>query len=456
MPTGADAKRYEPIPAPGPFEPSAVLRDLGDGLVLRRASAADAPALIEFNRIVHADAPDFAPEDYVANWTDELTGGEHPYMVPADFTIVQDTKRQRIASSLCLLESKIRYEGIELRAGQPELVGTHPDYRRRGLVRAQFDVIHAWSEERGHQLQLIDGIPWYYRQFDYDMALPVHWRLTAPADLAQTPGDGHSVRKLETDDIPFLMELERGAGERLAVHCPRDEATWRYQLARQPLSNQRRELFVVENAAGERIGAFALLPVLVAGDQLFVTFAESAGVSWGELAPTILHHVASTGAAYAEQTGSSFTKVRWLLGGAHPIYASRPAIFQPDEGYAYYVRVPDLARTLLLLAPALESRLADSPFESHSGTLAIGMYRRGARIEFDRGRVIDVSPFQPERDTLGDVAFPDLTFFRALFGMTSVEDLMAFFPDCIATTPGAGPLASALFPPRDSRLWTTA
>lgn len=46
-----------------------------------------------------------------------------------------------------------------------------PEYRRRGLVRAQFDVIHQWSAARGQLVQVISGIPFYYCQFGYEMGL---------------------------------------------------------------------------------------------------------------------------------------------------------------------------------------------------------------------------------------------------------------------------------------------
>ena len=38
-------------------------------------------------------------------------------------------------------------------------------------MRKQFDVIHAVSAQRGELMQGITGIPWYYRQFGYEMAL---------------------------------------------------------------------------------------------------------------------------------------------------------------------------------------------------------------------------------------------------------------------------------------------
>ncbi len=63
------------------------------------------------------------------------------------------------------------YAGIPFKVGRPELVGTLPEYRNRGLVRRQFDIIHQWSAEQGEKVQVITGIPYYYRLFGYEMAM---------------------------------------------------------------------------------------------------------------------------------------------------------------------------------------------------------------------------------------------------------------------------------------------
>ena len=39
------------------------------------------------------------------------------------------------------------------------------------LSRIQFEEVHKWSAERGETVQAITGIPFYYRQFGYEMAL---------------------------------------------------------------------------------------------------------------------------------------------------------------------------------------------------------------------------------------------------------------------------------------------
>ena len=115
------------------------------------------------------------PHSGVAAGTRDLMSGDHPTCDASDFTVIEDTTTGSIVSSTCLIGQRFSYEGVEFDAGLPELVGTHPDYRRRGLIREQFEVLHRWSKERGHLMQAIAGIPYYYRRFGYEMAVYMGW-----------------------------------------------------------------------------------------------------------------------------------------------------------------------------------------------------------------------------------------------------------------------------------------
>jgi predicted acetyltransferase len=75
--------------------------------------------------------------------TRDLISGAHPACRPEDFTVVEDTATGSVVSSAYLIEQRFFYGGVELCAGLPELVGTYPDYRRRGLVGEQMAVLHA-------------------------------------------------------------------------------------------------------------------------------------------------------------------------------------------------------------------------------------------------------------------------------------------------------------------------
>jgi hypothetical protein len=144
-------------------------------LILRRARREDAEAMAAFNAKVHHSSDGAfeqrEPHRGVAAFTRDLISGDHPACDASDFTVIEDTTTGSIVSSACLIGQRFSYEEVELDAGLPELVGTHPDYRRRGLVREQFEVLHRWSKERGHLMQAIASIPYYYRRFGYETAV---------------------------------------------------------------------------------------------------------------------------------------------------------------------------------------------------------------------------------------------------------------------------------------------
>jgi hypothetical protein len=146
-----------------------ILRDLGNGLILRRSTPEDADALAEFDAGILGDNE--ADGGRIAAWIRDLLTRPHPTFSPGDFTIVEEASTGRIVSSLNLISQTWSYEGIEFGVGRPEVVATHPDFRKRGLVRAQFDEIHKWSAERGDMVQAITGIPYFYRLFGYEMAV---------------------------------------------------------------------------------------------------------------------------------------------------------------------------------------------------------------------------------------------------------------------------------------------
>jgi len=103
-----------------------LLRNLGDGLVLRRATRDDSAALADFNARIHSDVGWDQPDEHVAAWTHDLLERPHPTFAPGDFTLVEDTCAHRIVSSCNLISQTWTYSGVPFAVGRPELVGTLP------------------------------------------------------------------------------------------------------------------------------------------------------------------------------------------------------------------------------------------------------------------------------------------------------------------------------------------
>lgn len=437
-----------------------IIRDLGDGLVLRRATPADTDNLVAFNAEIHRKPDAHEPEIYVGAWVRDLMEGRLPTFQPGDFTLVEDTATGQIVSCLCLISQTWTYGGIEFGVGRPELVGTHPDYRRRGLVRAQMDEVHAWSAQRGERLQCITGIPWYYRQFGYEMAVTLDgWRGGYGPNVPQAKEgeeERYRLRPAVEDDVSFLARVYRQGTDRYPLACVWDEALWRVELTRKSIDNvNRRDLAIVETTAGEPVGFIGHSPRLWKGRVGIGAYELQAGVSWLEITPVVVRYIWDLGQAWADQDPDQELKEFFFwLGVEHPAYeAFRSGLPRHGKPYAWYLRVPDVPGFLRLVAPVLERRLAASILAGHTGEIQISFYRSGVRLAFEEGRLARVEPWQPTVAEEGQAAFPDLTFLQLLFGYRSLAELDHAFVDCWAWGDGPRLLLEALFPRQPSDVW---
>jgi len=447
--------RFESVPAPGSFLPGQVLRDLGDALVLRLASPADADAIRGFNRVVHADPPDFDPIEGLGHWGHDLASGRHPSVAPEDFWLVEDTLRGRLASSLGLIGHRMEYDGIAFDAGQVELVGTHPDYRERGLVRLQMEALHASSRERGQRLQWISGIPYYYRKFGYDMALEtdgaaVVARSSLPDAVASDPLQW---RLATPDDAETIRELAHANSRRSRLSCDVPAHFWRYALATQhPDSLGRRIIHLGHDSGGAPAAVVMTAPLLHGGGLLVRAVEIGPEQSWPELSSSLLARIRASGDALAEEA-SPFTVARLQLGSAHPLYGVESARLRDRRRpYALFVRIEDLAGFLRLITPVLEERLARSDQARRSGALELNFYSTGLRLHLEHGKLRDIEAWQPTTEDFGHHCFPDNTFLQLLLGYRSLAELQHAFADCLPRSEAHVPWLEALLPPAPSHL----
>ncbi|HUS15016.1 MAG TPA: GNAT family N-acetyltransferase [Chloroflexia bacterium] len=432
-------------------------RSLGDGLTLRWATPDDIEAVADYN-VRHlsdhvTDNPP-VPNEGVRDWTRDLMRGRHPTTRASDFTVVVDEQAGgRIVSCLCLISQTWAYAGIPFGVGRPELVSTSPAYRRRGLVRAQMDAIHARSAARGELVQAITGIAWYYRQFGYELTmahggsrrwLPFRIPAAAPDSVP-----AYRLRPATDTDFALIDRLYAAHGSHQLVTRVRSEAEWRYELP-------WKKYWLVEDAAGAPVGYAQGRPA-DGGDEpeLVKTFVvdELAVLPGRALRPVALF----LGQAFlaqlveANQTRTEpLTTLALNLGPAHPVYAALGDVLEAYRpAWVWFLRVPDLPAFLRHIAPVLEARLAASVMAGHTGALRLDFYRAQVQLTFSGGRLTDVSPYVPARMFDGDAHFPDLTFLHLLFGYRTLAEVNHIYPDCYAD-PEASVLLGILFPPQPS------
>jgi len=436
-----------------------ILRNLADGLILCRSMAGDAEALAEFNSRVHSEDGFDKPDGRVGAWTRDLLACSHPTFHADDCTLVVKAATGKIVSSMNLISQTWAYEGIPFSVGRPELVGTLPDYRNRGLVRLQFEEVHQWSAAHGELVQAITGIPFYYRLFGYEMGMELGGGRTGfeaqLPKLKKGESEPFTIRPAVEADIPFLMEVYAHACQRQLVTCVRDEALWRYDLAGQSEKNVDRLEFRILSrlATNEPVGYFTH-PWYAWDTGLAANHYElKPGVSWLEVSPTVARYLWQTGETYSKRDGRPMirTTYSFWFGSEHPLYeVFRERLPRLSDPYAWYMRVPDLPAFLHVITPALERHLASSVIVGYSGEVKISFYRSGLRLVLEKGRLVTIEPWMPCHEDQGEVKFPDLSFLQLVFGYRTFEELEQSYADCGYKDDERRVLLNTLFPKKAS------
>jgi hypothetical protein len=343
--------------------------------------------------------------------------------------------------------------------GRPELVGTLPDYRGRGLVRALFDVVHERSAALGHELQVITGIPHFYRQFGYTMAVDLAdphaaFPLHGLADPVPDYQPSFTLRPAAEADIPSINRwYDYMARERLLTEF-RSADEWRYEiLGRSPASGQKMAYLIIENQAGEGVGYIELFANLPSGDNPSIecnSYVVGDQSSYLETFDNVMRGI------------KNWAEVRYgycpplLMFGAG-IHETLDRLIDRTRGgsthyreYMWYLRVPNPITFFRLIQPVLERRLAGSGANCYSGELKIGFYDlTGISLTFERGQLTCIKPVSGKDGY--DAAFPWHLLWNVVFGHHHYDEIRNILPEAWATGKGAV-LLDALFPKQKSWL----
>lgn len=438
-------------------------RELGNGLVLRWSSTEDADGLASLAGTVFRHQESDPPNARMATWTRDMLSGRHPLIGPDGFALVEDTANGEIVAGACLLSEAWDYEDIMLPVGRPEVVATLPEYRRRGLVRAIFELLHARSAALGHLLQVITGIPWYYRQFGYAYAVEMAPGISVPVSEIPPLGPGvdepYRLRAATIGDIPELIRLydEERAGK--LISTPISAEYWRWAIEGvDPQGDSFLLPWLVTDPDGG-VAGYALTALETHRGALRVDALGLKRGLWLSALPSVLRELATLGARLPDRRGGSspVSSVALYLPSSHPaLEVLRSLLRSPrgmDDAYAWYVRAHHLPALLRHVAPALERRLAASPFAGYSGDLTIDFYRDAVRLVFKAGRLTEAPARGAPATAEPKVGIPPDVFPQMLFGYRDLGELRYAYPD-VTIGGEAQALLPVLFPKRESwALW---
>lgn len=108
-------------------------------------------------------------------------------------------------------------------------VATLEGYRHRGLMRKLINEYHKEVEAQGYNLSVIEGIPYFYRQFGYDYSVTLDEETRIRLEKLPHFEAELEIRSFIGEDIPQAMKLLSQSQSKFYVHSVRDEQIWKLQ-----------------------------------------------------------------------------------------------------------------------------------------------------------------------------------------------------------------------------------
>jgi predicted N-acetyltransferase YhbS len=417
---------------------SPVLEHLTDGLLLHSIrDARDAERFAVFNGAVNG-------ADQGATCAALLN--HHPAVDRAGFLMVEDERTGEVVSTTCLIPWRCMLDGVPLEVAMLEMVVTHPGYRRRGLVRAQIDHFHRSVAGQGYDLSIIEGIPYYYRQFGYAYAgdhwttdgLPAAW---VPGSVDTTPV---RLRPAGEADLPALQQLYAAGVAALPSHTLRSAEYWRYLI-----HAVHYPVYLVEPAGegqAEAVGPLGYVCGWRGRDDPRTLILMESSIQAATTALAVLQVCKQTADVIwlGWPASSTLVQVGRSL-GASRVY-----------GDQWLLRITNLPQLLAKLGPLLARRLAHSPWAGLTDSLILNLYRQAYRLRFVKGALAGVDSLGFVDASMGadggDLCIPPEAFTRLLLGYRTLKDLYDAWPDIVIPS-ARHHLLDVLFPRVESYFW---
>jgi predicted acetyltransferase len=329
-------------------------------------------------------------------------------------------QRGKVVAVLTLIPIKWSIGGIPLKVAEMGTVATLPEYRHRGLIRRLVREYHREVSSQGYDLSVIQGIPYFYRQFGYEYALPLDEETTI--SLQQIPACelNHRIRPFTFDDIPDALHLFEQSQRKFYVRSVRDQQIWRMQEETRISGGDKFQGYVVEED-GKMLAYFRM------GDRL----QDKQLVLWEcsdverHAADSIVRFLKDFGVQHGLETLTARTSYYDDM----TKYLVKIGAVSRIPPYAWQIRVTDYAEVFKKMRPLFEERLAASTYRNLSEKLNFNFRRYTVRMSVENGVITDTQRFETaERSPIG---LNPLVFTQLLLGHRSREELEANYPDFI-------------------------
>jgi predicted acetyltransferase len=340
----------------------------------------------------------------------------HPTMTLKDFFVMKH--RGKIVAGLNLIPEKWSIGDVPLKVAELGCVATLPEFRHLGLQRRLVNEFHKQAKEQEYDLCAIEGIPYFYRQFGYEYAIPLNEETRIRLDQIHDYESSLNIRPFTEKDIPKAMQLLKQSQRKFYVHTVRDEQIWKMQQQTGLDSESRFDGFAVEKdgdmAAYLRIGSKPENRELVLREATDADYPTN---------KAILKFLRDTGKQRGFETLVS--NISYLDSLSQQLVAL--GAVQRVPPYAWQIRIIDYVKIFQKMKALFESRLAASAYRRLSEKLSFNFRSYTVQVTAEDGSVTSIQRLESSEDR--NIGLNPLVFTQLLLGHRNRSELEMTYPD---------------------------
>jgi predicted acetyltransferase len=357
----------------------------------------------------------------------------HPTMTLNDFFVVKH--HEKIVTGLNLIPLEWSIGGVPLKVAEMGCVATLREYRHHGLQKKLVKEFDRQVVEQEYDLCAIEGIPYFYRQFGYEYALPLDEQTRIRFEQIPDYQNQLIIRPFIEEDVPIAMQLLSQSQSRFYVHSVRNEQFWKMQQETGFVAADKFDAYSIEDS-GQTV---AYIRIIKKPNTKELILAEASDAN-SQVNKGILKFLKEV----AKQNGldtlvsrlnhyDSLTEQLLAFGAVEQI-----------PPYAWQIRIVDYARIFEKMKPLFERRLSEScVYAQLTQTLNFNFYRFTVEVDISSGKITRIQKIDECEDR--SMRFNPLVFTKLLLGYRNREELEAMYPDVIVR-PSHKQLVDVLFP----------
>jgi predicted acetyltransferase len=357
----------------------------------------------------------FGQTSGVDNFVNKLIN-HHPTMTLKDFFVIKH--EGEIVASLNLIPEKWSIGEVQLGVAEMGCVATLAEYRHRGLQRRLINEFHKQAAEEEYDLCAIEGIPYFYRQFGYEYAIPLLEETRIRLDQIPNYESKLDIRPFSNKDIPSAMKLLEHSQRKFYVHIVRDEQIWRMQEETGIVSADKFEGYAVEKD-GELVTYFRISDK-PEDKELILRETEDTDKRTGEAILKFLKNI-------CEQRG--FETLTATISYLDPLSKQLVDLggVQSVPAYAWQIRIIDYVKIFEKMKTLFEKRLAASPYSHLTEKLFFNFRRYTVQVSVEDGKITKIQRLESSEDRT--IGLNPLVFTQLLLGHRSRNELEMTYPD---------------------------